>query len=255
MTTAPQQHPDPEFEPFTRDGRPWLRHVPSGRVLPVVSGGQDQGDPPAGSGGGTPPPPAAGTGGAGDGQGAGQGQGAGAPPASQGVSAEDRARIEAEARAQAQADFDAWLADQKRQQDLSEMDEATRLRTEAETATAAAQAATEAAQLAVAGTHVVTALLKAGVHPDSVDTVARMVPVTPDTDPAKATELVENLKTQVPAVFTTTSTAPPPTGGAPGTPPPAAPKGGQGTTTAADRAKARLRDRGRTPRSETNTAA
>lgn len=254
MTTA-TQHPDPEFEPITRDGRPWLRHVPTGREIPVVSGGAE-GDPPAGQGAGTPPP-------AGDGQGqgtqppAGQGQPpqGTAPAGQQGVSAEDRARIEAEARTAAQAEFEAWLAEQKRQHDLSEMDEATRLRTEAETAQAEAAAATAAAQLAVAGTHVVTALLKAGVAPDSVDTVARMVPVTPDTDPAKATELVEALKTQVPAVFTTPgTTAPPP--GAPGTPtPPAGPKGGQGTTSAADRAKARLAAKGVTPRSETNTAA
>jgi len=159
------------------------------------------------------------------------------PPAA--VSDEDRERIAAEARAAHEADIAAYLAEQARIADESQLSEVERRELEADRREVAATERENIAALALAGTRVERALLIHGVPAVSVATVARMVPVTVDMTDAEAVAAVETLRTAVPAVFT--ATAPPPAA-PPGTPHTAPPLGGQGngpTGLEAGRQKAR----------------
>lgn len=162
----------PEFEPITRNGKPWLRHVPTGREIPVLRGGDGPEDEATGAG--TPPP-------------------TGPPPATQppaaGLSQADVDRAVAAAQRKATADtrkqFEEFLAAEKDKVDTAALDDVAKARKEA------ADAKAEAAKLmADAQTQLQAAKIQQLLIVEGVDAKAmrRAVAAVGPQDPAATDE-------------------------------------------------------------------
>jgi hypothetical protein len=223
-------HHHPEFERTVRSGLPYWLHLPTGRLLPVVSGGAtDDGD--------------SGREGEGEGEnGDGSGDSGGTQDRTLTQAEVDRiiAREKAAARRAAERDVQAYLEAEKAKADEAALSEAERAKAEA------ARERAEADRLkAEAAAERLTAklerrLLAAGVPDAALTRVVRMVDLPADADDDTIAAEIDALKADAPALFT------PPDGDSngrqpkpPGTTAARGPAGGQGTTTAIERGRER----------------
>lgn len=185
--------------------------------------------------------------------------GDGAPPAKTFTQADlDKiaGRRAAEAAKKAEKDLRDYLAAEKSKLDLAAMDDASRATAEADRIKAEANAIKAEASAERLAAKVERKLLAAGVPETALTRASRMVSLDADASDDDIVAEVEALKTEIPGLFTT----PAPSNGEapkPGAQPPAPakpPTGGAPKGDPKEAAKALLRARGITPRSELNAA-
>jgi hypothetical protein len=162
---APMQSGADDLRLIYVSGRPmWVDAT--GRTVPHVAGGDGPDDPPPPAPPAPPAPP----------------EPAPAPPAPPvptppaGVSAEQLSQIQADARAAAQREFEAWLTEQGRQQDLQSMSEADRRVAEAQQREQAAAQRETAAAAEALNARASLALLAGGVQLPPVPTAEQPGP-------------------------------------------------------------------------------
>lgn len=227
-------HTDTEFEPVTRGGRPWLRHVATGREIPVVCGGSEPDDGDSGD----------------------SGEG-GKPPVEEAKLTQ--AQVDAivareKAKAQKAADKAAAeaIAAAKAEADKAAMTELDRAKAEAaEVAAAAAKDRAEAAAERLAA-KLERRLVAAGIDDKALARAVRTIALDADATDDDIDSEIAALKTDVPGMFPTAGTPVPdkkPTGA------PTPPKGGQTGTSPREQAHAILRRLGQTPRNTDQSAA
>jgi hypothetical protein len=222
---------------ITIGGKRYWRDPIDGRTVPFVGGGSEDADPPA------PPadPPA--------------------PPAPEATLTQSQvdaivAREKAQARKAADKAAAEAIAAAKAEADKAAMGEADRARAEAAEITAQAQAVLADANAQRLAAKVERKLLAAGVPETALTRASRMVSLEADATDDDIVAEVEALRTEIPGLFTT----PAPSNGEapkPGAQPPAPakpPTGGAPSGDPKEAAKALLRARGITPRSELNAA-
>lgn len=187
------------------------------------------------------------------------GSGDGAPPAKTFTQADlDKiaGRRAAEAAKKAEKDLKDYLVAEKQRLDLAAMDDASRATAEADRIKAEANAIKAEAAAERLAAKVERRLLAAGVPETALTRATRMVTLEADATDDDIVAEVEALKTEIPGLFTppTTGSGEPPKPGAQPPAPAKPPTGGAPAGDPKEAAKALLRARGITPRSELNAA-
>lgn len=220
-----------EFEIITRDGAMCWLHTPTGRVLPVVSGGDGPNDPPAGD------PPA--------------GDPPADPPAEQirtftqaeydkhiaaeKAKAKRAAARELEEELGVSASEARAIVAAKAKADADAMSESDRLKAEAAQAKAEADAERSAAKAERFAARLERKLTAAGIPEAALSRAVRLVDLDADADDDTITAEIDQLRDEIPGLFETPAQTPPAPRAPSGVTPARPPAGGQAAKTALDK--------------------